>query len=70
MIYNVGNTSAIGKRCKVFDANNVEIVRCVEVDTDTGLVVRQKIPREIQNDGIVTVQEKAKLPIRIEWVEV
>lgn len=39
-IYNVDNTSAIGKPVRVFDANGMELHYCLEVDTTTGRVLQ------------------------------
>lgn len=39
-IYNVDNTSAIGKPVRVFDANGMELHQCLEVDTITGRVLQ------------------------------
>ena len=37
-IYTVDNTSKIGRPCKVFDANGVELLRVIRCETETGEV--------------------------------
>jgi hypothetical protein len=41
MIYTVENTVEAGRPVKhVFDANGLEYVKCIEVDTETGRIVQ------------------------------
>ena len=42
MIYNVQNTSGIGKPCRIFDANGLEWDDIEECDTETGRMIQFK----------------------------
>jgi len=76
MIYNVSNTSDVGKPCSVYDANDNEVHPCIEVDTETGrcelftLDEGGNFVMNVRTDEIFRHIEYRPAPLRIEWVSV
>ena len=69
--YDFENTAKIGKPCRVFDANNDEILWVVFCDTETGEVERfehdgQSFVVNEEGDGISRIAENKPIPLRIE----
>lgn len=74
-VYNVSNTSEIGKPCRVYDANNAEIHEVRWCDTESGWVSRFRINDDgtlvISQDGteLETIFEKRAAPLRVEFID-
>lgn len=71
--YDISNTSGIGRPCRVFDANNKEILDILWCDTETG-----EVERYVLNDGLFVINEFKEVetmhetfdaPLRIEWIK-
>ena len=73
-IYTVDNTSKIGRPCKVFDANGVELRWVLRCDTETGEVEQHatdpetgKIQIDIAKGEIVQQTKFYPAPLRVEF---
>ncbi len=70
----IANTLEIGKRCKIFDADDDEVLDVVEANTETGSVLRHK-----REGGLVVamkgtcrtvkIRETRPAPLRVEWID-
>jgi hypothetical protein len=74
MIYDLDNTIFAGRPVKrVIDANGLEWTRTMEIDTETGRIVRQKTDEECRaiidwEKGEVVLEEVyTAAPIRVEF---
>ena len=73
MLLNVKNTSEIGKRCEVFDANGVEVKYCLSCDTETGEVETflhdgKAYVLEDCGQSVKRVSEFRPAPLSIKWL--
>ena len=73
-IYTIENTAGIGKPCKMFDANGVELLYVIEADTETGHIKRRIKDRRgnfilaPSGEESLVVLEAHPPPLRVEWI--
>jgi len=73
MILDVKNTSEIGKRCDVFDADGVEVKYCISCDTETGQVESllhdgKSFVLEDNEQSVKRVSEFRPAPLSVNWL--
>ena len=72
--YTLENTTDIGRPCRVFDANGVELDYCVSCDTETGEVTQIQWDPETRDfvfneagDGVLRKTTLYPKPLRVEF---
>lgn len=67
MIYNVANTSAIGRRCKVF-VNGNAIDKVIYADTVKGIVIYYPTPLRVRKGTEEVYSRKLKGVVTVELI--
>lgn len=73
MLLTLANTVDLGRSCRVFDANDIEILDSIECNTNTGRCIRRVRDSEgrfviIHGETKLDFEDRP-LPFRIEWAE-
>lgn len=73
MLLTLANTVELGRSCRIFDANDVEILDCIECNTNTGRCIQRVRDSEgrfviVHGETKLTFEDRP-LPFRVEWAE-